>query len=120
MRSRLRRGASTTNGRARPAVTFTATPATSTLAAARQRGLVPAVSASATASSNSSSVSLWAPPTASTRTTGLSPTNAAAQRAEWPARAAARAISAIAPRLHSAENAFSTHSPPASPSGAVA
>ncbi|MEA2139971.1 MAG: hypothetical protein QOC91_70 [Solirubrobacteraceae bacterium] len=96
------------------------TPTTSAAAAVRKRGLAPAVSASAAASTIISSVSLWAPPTASTSSTGFSPTNAAAQRRECPSLPAARATSAIAARLEATATALNAHSPPASPSGAVA
>ena len=51
--------------------------------------------------------------------TGFRPTNAAAQRRERPAGPAARAISATAARLPATAIAFSVHSPPARPSGAV-
>jgi hypothetical protein len=108
------------NGSASPAVTLIATPATSAAAPARQRGFVPAVSISAAPSASSSSVSLWAPPTASTSSTGFSPTKAAAKRGDWPCLAAARAISATAPRLAATAIPFSAHSPAASPSGAIA
>ena len=60
--------------------------ATSAPAAARKRGLAPAVNASAAARTNISSVSLCAPPTASSSSTGFRPTNAAAQREEFPSR----------------------------------
>ncbi len=79
-RSCARAGASTRKGSARPAVILIATPVTSAMAAARKRGLAPAVSASAPASSSRISVSLCAPPTASTSRTGFRPTNAAAHR----------------------------------------
>jgi hypothetical protein len=107
-------------------VTFTPTPAASAPAAARvlngagERSLAPAVNASASASAASSSVSLCAPPIASTSSTGFRPTNAIAQLAECPRRAAARAISAIAPRLETTAIALNAHSPPASPSGTSA
>ena len=68
----------TRNGSARPAVTFTAIPATNAAAPARKRGLAPAVNSSAAASASSSSVSLWSPPTASSSRTGFRPTKAAA------------------------------------------
>jgi hypothetical protein len=119
-RSRAWRGASTRKGSITPAVTLIATPATMTPAAPRKRGLLPAVSISAAASSRRISVSLWAPPTASSSSTGLSPTKAAAQRREWPHLPAARAISATAPRLETTATALKAHSPPASPRGAVA
>jgi hypothetical protein len=81
-RSRAWRGASTRNGSMTPAVTLIATLATTTPAAARKRGLAPAVSTSAVASRRRMSVSLCAPPTASSSSTGFSPTKAAAQRRE--------------------------------------
>jgi hypothetical protein len=115
MRSRLAGEASTRNGSISPAVNLTPTPAASAAAAARGRWRTPAVSASAA----STSVSLCAPPTASTSSTGFRPTNAAAQRALWPSRPAARAINATAPRLETAATTFIAHSPPASPIGAV-
>jgi hypothetical protein len=108
------------NGSARPAVTFTPTPAMSVAAAVRKRGSEPAVSASAPDSASRISVSLCAPPTASTSSTGLSPTKAAAQRRDWPRRPAARATSATAPRLDSTASALNAHSPPDSPSGTKA
>jgi hypothetical protein len=110
-------------------VTLMPTPAASAAAAARGRvrvlegeptPTVPALSNSAAASASSSSVSLCAPPTASTSSTGFSPTNAAAQPGEWPRRPAARAISATAPRVEATAIALNAHSPPASPSGAIA
>jgi hypothetical protein len=145
-RSREVGGASIKNGSASPAVTFTAIPATSAAAPARKRGLAPAVNSSAAASASSSSVSLWSPPTASSSRTGLRPTKAAVKRAERPSRnlrktrlspsgAAetpaegssdiasfpdARLNSAIATRLVATASAFNAHSPPASPSGAIA
>jgi hypothetical protein len=119
-RSRVPGAASTRNGNTTPAVTFTPTPATSAAAPARSRGLAPAVSASASASTSMISVSLCAPPTASTSRTGFRPAKAAAKRGECPSRRAARAISATAPRLEAAATTFSAHSPPAMPSGAVA
>ena len=96
------------------------TPTTSAPAAARKRGLVPAVRASAAASIITISVSLCAPPTASTSSTGFSPTNAAAKRRECPSFRAARATSAMAARLAATATALNAHRPPASPSGAVA
>jgi hypothetical protein len=78
--SRARAGASSRKGSASPAVTLTPTPATSVPAAARKRGLAPAVSASAAASASMIRVSLCAPPTASSSSTGFRPTNAAAKR----------------------------------------
>jgi hypothetical protein len=81
-RSRARGGASSRKGSARPAVILIATPVTSATAAARKRGSAPAVSARAPASSMMISVSLCAPPTASTSSTGFRPTKAAAQRRE--------------------------------------
>ncbi len=108
------------NGSDRPAVTFTPTPATSVAAAEPKRGAVPAVSASAAESASRINVSLWAPPTASTSSTGLSPTKAAAQRRDCPRRPAARAISVTAPRLDSTASALNAHSPPDSPSGTKA
>jgi len=81
-RSRVSRGASIRNGSANPAVTLIPMPATSAAAPARKRGLAPAVSASAAASAKMISVSLCAPPTASSSSTGFRPTNAAAQRGE--------------------------------------
>jgi len=65
-------------------------------------------------------VSLWAPPSASSSSTGFSPTNTAAAVAERPIFAAARAISATAPRLVIKAIAFSVQIPPATPSGAIA
>ncbi|MCW3034219.1 MAG: hypothetical protein QOK19_734 [Solirubrobacteraceae bacterium] len=65
-------------------------------------------------------MSLWAPPTASTSSTGFSPTKTVANAAERPSLEAVRAVSQTAPRLHSAVRTFSVHSAPASPSGAVA
>jgi hypothetical protein len=79
-RSCSRAGASTRKGSASPAVILIATPVTSAIAAARKRGSVPAESASAPASSMMISVSLCAPPTASTSSTGFRPTKATAQR----------------------------------------
>jgi hypothetical protein len=119
-RSRGERPPSRRNGSASPAVTLTATPATSVAAAARKRGLAPALSSSAPESASRISVSLCAPPTASTSSTGFSPTNAAAQRAECPSLPAARAVSAIAARLETTASALNAHSAPDSPSGAVA
>lgn len=98
---------------------FTPTPTVSVTAAERNRGLVAAVIASASASSIIVSVSMCALPTASTSSVGFSPTKAAAPRMEWFKALAARAISATAVRLESAATAFSAQSPPASPSGAV-
>ena len=89
-------------------------------AAALKRGLEPAVSTKAAASTSTISVSLWAPPTASTSSTGLRPTNAAAQRRDEPRRPAARATSATAPRLDATASALNAHSAPATPSGATA
>jgi hypothetical protein len=111
---------STRKGSTRPAVTLTPTPAANAAAAARGRAGVAALSTSAAARASSSSVSLWAPPTASTSSTGFRPTNAAAQPGEWPRRAAARATRATAPRLDATAIALNAHSPPASPSGAIA
>jgi len=119
-RARVRGEASTRNGSTSPAVILTPTPATRVAAPARMRGFAPVDSASAPASSSRINVSLCAPPTASDSSTGLRPTKAIAQRAEWPRRAAVRAISATAPRLERTATAFSAHSPPASPSGTVA
>jgi hypothetical protein len=119
-RSRPVRAPSTRNGSASPAVTLIATPATSVADAARMRGLVPALSSNAVESASRISVSLCAPPTASTSSTGFSPTNAAAQRAECPSRPAARAISATAARLETTAIALNAHRLPARPSGAVA
>ena len=99
---------------------FTPTPTASVAAPARIRGLAPAVIAIASASSSMTSVSMWSLPTASTSSAGFRPTNAAAQRADWPRRFAARAIRATAPRLEHTAIVFSAHSPPASPSGASA
>ena len=65
-------------------------------------------------------MSLCAPPTASTSSTGFSPTNAAAHVGECPMRAAARATSATAPRALSTAIALNAHSPPATPSGTIA
>jgi hypothetical protein len=119
-RSRTRSGASNRNASTSPAVTLMPTPTTSVAAAVRKRGLAPAVNASAAASRNISTVSLCAPPTASSSTTGFRPTNAAAQAGELPSRPAARAISATAPRLERTAIALNAHSPAAIPSGAVA
>jgi hypothetical protein len=122
-RSRVCDGASTRNGSASPAVSLIPTPATSAPAAARgwePTPPAPALSSRATARASSISVSLCAPPTASTRTTGFNPTNAAAQAPDWPRRLAARAISATAPRLEATAIALNAHSPPARPSGAIA
>jgi hypothetical protein len=66
------------------------------------------------------SVSLCAPPTASTSSTGFKPTNAHAQRRECPSRPAARAINATAPRLLRTASALNAHSEPPTPSGTVA
>ncbi len=66
------------------------------------------------------SVSLCAPPTASTSSTGLSPTKLAAQRPLRPSLCTVRPIRATAARLESAATALNAHSPLASPSGAVA
>jgi hypothetical protein len=65
------------------------------------------------------SVSLCAPPTAITSTTGFRPTNATAQRVLCPRSPAARPISAIAARLEQTATALKIHSAAASPSGAV-
>ena len=119
-RSRAVGGANIRNGSASPAVTLIPIPATSAAAPARKRGLAPAVNSSAAASASSWSVSLWAPPTASTSSTGFRPTKAAAQRGECPHLAAARATSATAPRLAATMIALNAHNPPASPSGAIA
>jgi hypothetical protein len=141
-RSRARGGDSTRNGSASPAVTLTPTPAASAAAAqpGRARARVspaaarelapppaacprqrpPAVSASAKASASSKRVSLCAPPTASTSSTGFRPTNATAHRDECPARAAARPINATAPALESTAIALNAHTPPARPSGTIA
>jgi hypothetical protein len=119
-RSRAVRGASTRNGSTMPALSFTPMPATSAAAAPRMRGSVPADSTSAPASAASTSVSLWAPPTASTSSTGFRPTNAAAQRRETPRRPAACAVRATAARLPAAAATFSSHSPAARPAGASA
>ncbi len=139
-RSRAVGGANNRNGSASPAVTLTAIPATSAAAPARKRGLAPAVNSSAAASASSSSVSLWSPPTASSSSTGFRPTKAAVKRAERPrssavrkspglsvlasadraSRPAALLSSAIAARLVATASVFNAHSPPASPSGAIA
>ena len=149
-RSRVWRGAINRNGSASPAVTLTAIPATSAAAPARKRGLAPAVNSSAAASASSSSVSLWSPPTASSSSTGFRPTKAAVKRAARPpssavpkprgasasasmaeamragrsadsaSRPAALLSSAIAARLVATASVFNAHSPPASPSGAIA
>ncbi len=108
------------NGSVKPAATFTPTLIATVAAAARKRGLWPAVSSSAAASSSRIRVSLCAPPAVSSINTGFSPTNAAAQRRECPSLPAALAISATAPRLEMTATAFKAHSPPATPSGAVA
>ncbi len=84
------------------------------------RASAAAVSVSASASSSIGNVSLCAPPTASASSTGFRPTNAAAQLGEWPSCPAARATSAIAPRLESTAIALNAHMPPASPSGTTA
>ena len=119
-RSRQRAGASTTNGSTRPADAFTPIAATIAIAAPRKRGAVPAASASAQASRSSTSVSLWAPPSASSSSTGFRPTNTAAVFAERPIFAAALAVRATAPRLVITAIAFSVQIPPATPSGAIA
>jgi hypothetical protein len=119
-RSRAPCGASIKNGSASPAVTLIATPATSAAAPARKRGFAPAVSSSAAPSASNSSVSLWAPPTASSSSTGFRPTKAAVKRGELPCLADARVTSAIAARLVASARAFNVHNPPASPSGAIA
>ncbi len=123
-RSRLRDPSppapSTRNASAKPAVTLIPIPATSAAAPARKRGLAPAVNSSAAASASNWSVSLWAPPTASTSSTGFRPTKATAKRGEWPSLVAARATSATAPRLEATASTFNAHNPPASPSGAIA
>jgi hypothetical protein len=147
-RSRAVGGANNRNGSASPAVTLTAIPATSAAAPARKRGLAPAVNSSAAASASSSSVSLWSPPTASSSSAGFRPTKAAVKRAERPpssavpkprepaasaagvprarrladsaSRPAALLSSAIAARLVATASVFNAHSPPASPSGAIA
>ena len=111
---------STRNGNDRPADSFTPTPAASAAALAFARGVARAPSASAPAIASITSVSLCAPPTPSSSSTGLSPTNAAAHRPERPSALAACATSAIAARLASAEMTFSAHSPPPRPSGAAA
>jgi len=79
-----------------------------------------AVSASAMASASSDNVSLCAPPTPSTSSTGFRPTNATDHRGECPARAAARAIRATAPALEITAIALKAHTPPARPSGTIA
>jgi hypothetical protein len=119
-RSRVYGDPSTRNGSARPPVSLTPTPAASAAAAPRNRGLAPALASNAALSASISSVSLCAPPTASTRSTGFKPTNAAAHTGDWPRRPAARAISATAPRLETTAIALNAHSPAASPSGAIA
>jgi hypothetical protein len=119
-RSRQRAGASTRNGSTRPAVTLMPMPATSAAAPARRRGLAPALASSAPASASSSIVSLWAPPTVSTSSTGFRPTNAALQAGEWPRRAAARASSHTAASAHAAARILYAHRPPATPSGTSA
>jgi len=101
-------------------VTFTPTPTTIVAAAARKRGLAPAVSARAIASTSRISVSLCAPPTPRASSTGFRPTNAAAHPADWPIRRAVRAITAIAARLEATATPLNTHRPAASPIGAVA
>ncbi len=76
---------STRKGSTSPAVTLIPTLATTAPAAARKRrwgGWAALVSARAAASSRRISVSLCAPPTASSSSTGFSPTKAAAQRGE--------------------------------------
>jgi hypothetical protein len=65
-------------------------------------------------------VSLCAPPTAITSSTGFNPTKPAAQRPLRPSRDTVRPINATAARLDNAAIAFNAHSPLASPSGAVA
>jgi hypothetical protein len=137
-RSRVRGEDSTRKGSIRPAVSLMPTPAASAAAAPRgwvpargapaeavvpaaaRRELVPALSASAPAIASSSSVSLWAPPTASANVTGFSPTNAAAHAGERPRRPAALAISATAASVASTAIALYAHNPPASPSGTSA
>jgi hypothetical protein len=119
-RSRALGGARTRNGSASPAVSLIPTPAASAPAAERSRGLAPALSSIAAARARSINVSLCAPPTANTSTTGFNPTNAAAHAPERPRRSAARAISATALRLEATAIALNAHSPPASPSGVIA
>lgn len=65
-------------------------------------------------------VSLWAPPTVSTSKMGFKPRNAAADLAQPPRRAAARAVNQTAPRLASTAAPFAAHSAPARLSGVVA
>jgi hypothetical protein len=103
-------------------VSFTPTPPAKASTAARDlavRSAVAALSSKASARNMSRAVSLWAPPTASTSNTGLSPRKAAAKTGERPRRLAAPAVSPIAVRLQRHANAFSAHSPPATPSGTV-
>ena len=102
-------------------MSFTPTPAASDTRPRPAGGsTAPALSSSANASESSTSVSLCAPPTASTSSTGFSPMNASAKRRERPRRPAARAVSQIAARLHTADSAFNVQIPPPSPSGATA
>ncbi len=65
-------------------------------------------------------MSLWAPASASSSSTGLRPTNTAAAFAERPMSCAAFAINATAPRLASTAIAFNVQTPAATPSGAIA
>jgi hypothetical protein len=118
-RSRAVGAESTRNANNSPAVSLMPTPPARAAIPPRTRGELPAVNASASAVSSITSVSLWAPPTAITSSTGLSPTNAAAQRPSCPSRLAARAISAIAARLDAPATALNAHSPVASENGAV-
>jgi len=69
-------------GSTSPAVTLMPIPATSATAAARKRGLAAALSTIAAASERRISVSLCAPPMASSSSTGFKPTNAAAHSGE--------------------------------------
>ncbi len=122
-RSRAFGAPSTMNGSARPAVSLTPTPTASAAAPARARDpaiAAPAVSDSAAARASITSVSLCAPPIASTSNTGFRPTNAAAQPGECPSRPAARAISATAARLERTAIALNAHIPPATPDGTSA
>ncbi len=141
-RSRHALGASTTNGSTSPAEAFTPIPTTSRAAVARrsvgfietgsagfiETGMPPprargmpvlrAASASAPARTSSTSVSLCAPPTASSSSTGFKPTNTAATLGERPIMRAALAVRATAARLLVTATSLSAHRPPPSPSEA--
>jgi hypothetical protein len=96
------------------------TPAARAPAPALARALAPALNISASASAANSSVSLWAPPMASTSSTGFRPTNAIAQLEEPPRRSAARPLSTTAAKLETTAIALNAHSPPARPRGTSA